>query len=139
VDQTQLKKFCRAMRIDLPINKKKGWVQGSCPMAEWKHETGGDRNPSFGIEVKAVGISSVHCFACGFAGSLWDLTMEIRQLSGRDRETYDFKTTDEEDQSGLEMGYLDEDEEQFEDVTHYFSEDWLDSFRSVENFEDAVA
>jgi len=43
-------------------NKK--WVRGSCPLAPFRHRSGKDSHPSFGIYVSPDTAAHFHCFAC---------------------------------------------------------------------------
>lgn len=62
-----------------PIEHSRDWVNSSCPMAPWLHETGHDRSPSFGIKVEEDGQSRVFCFTCKTSGSVLDLLQSIAQ------------------------------------------------------------
>ena len=53
-----------------------GWVQGSCPLAPYRHPKGTDSRPSFGAEI-AVGESRVYCLSCSFSGSQTELLTEL--------------------------------------------------------------
>lgn len=52
----------------------RGYVQSSCPMAQWKHEGGVDKNPSFGVVYSAADAKKeeghAHCFSCGYSGDI---------------------------------------------------------------------
>jgi len=48
------------------------WVVSSCPFAPWRHDSGVDRNPSFGVSIGA-GPSSYTCWSCGVHGRLEDI------------------------------------------------------------------
>lgn len=54
-----------------------GWVVGSCPLAPWTHDSGIDRNPSFGIRIES-GVPHAHCFSCLYSGNLYDLLSRLR-------------------------------------------------------------
>jgi len=51
-----------------------GYLTVSCPLAQFRHSRGTDRNPSFGFSTEA---DHVHCFSCGFSGSYFDLLLEL--------------------------------------------------------------
>ena len=44
------------------------WITLDCPLAEYRHEGGIDKRPSFGIVADTV--SAFHCFGCGVHGRL---------------------------------------------------------------------
>jgi hypothetical protein len=65
-----------AAKFDL---SHKPWVTTSCPLAEWRHAKGTDRNPSFGVLTGMKG-GRVHCFSCHFSGTLDTLAAELALL-----------------------------------------------------------
>lgn len=65
--------------LDVPnISDRTGWVTSSCPFAPYKHATGLDRSPSFGIRIEDL---FCNCFSCGTAGKLDSLLFELQQLN----------------------------------------------------------
>lgn len=40
------------------------WVNCTCPFARWRHGSGQDTRPSFGISVNDLGVSVYSCFGC---------------------------------------------------------------------------
>ena len=54
-----------------------GWAVMSCPFGPWRHESGKDAHPSFGIKVNPTKPSICKCFSCGFGGDLTDLLLEL--------------------------------------------------------------
>ena len=60
------------------------WLQASCPLAPWKHASGVDRHPSFGVRIPTKEGESpyFHCFACNSGGSLPRLIHNLQMLSG---------------------------------------------------------
>src|SRR5690625_1630317 len=56
----------------------RGWLMASCPFAKWKHTSGRDRNPSFGVSINDKGLSGYNCFSCGQTGRISGL---VRALS----------------------------------------------------------
>jgi hypothetical protein len=68
-----------------------GWVSGSCPLAPWKHKSGKDSNPSFGVHIEEFGTSAYSCFSCG-SGSLEELVQGIEFYCAGNFEGYDFST-----------------------------------------------
>lgn len=65
-----------AMRLD-----QADWVMTQCPFAPWMHSSGKDRNPSFGISVKADSESNFHCFTCKAKGRLHNLPKRLAKVS----------------------------------------------------------
>lgn len=59
-----------------------GWVDSTCPLARWKHKTGRDRHPSFGVAI-TEGVSGYRCHACHSSGPLISLVREYGERSGR--------------------------------------------------------
>lgn len=53
------------------------WVQASCPLAPWNHDTGKDKSPSFAIRVEPNKESFFNCFVCNH-GKLSDLVAELQ-------------------------------------------------------------
>jgi 5S rRNA maturation endonuclease (ribonuclease M5) len=88
-----VEKFVEALAVEnvtsIPV---KGWGQMSCPLARWRHQSGMDSNPSFGIHVKDGGTSNCHCFSCNFSGTLLDLLYTLKHHLKGDTAGYDFKT-----------------------------------------------
>ena len=71
-----------------------GWVSSPCPFAPWDHESGQDRNPSFGIKIEENGPSYVNCFTCKAYGTVSEMLERLQEVSGEDyadliEETYD--------------------------------------------------
>lgn len=60
------------------------WVNATCPLAQWKHRSGHDENPSFGISVEPHGASKYKCHACGTSGELAYLLWSVARYSKRD-------------------------------------------------------
>lgn len=139
-----IKQFGLAIRVgQMRINKKAGWVQVKCPLAPWRHKSGRDKNPSFGLYFHPSKMSKAHCFSCGFVGDLHELVTAIKTLSKNDR-TYDYKKALqlialEEEGGGLAFGYGDEDESTRPNEIHLFKDDWLRSFTPAIKVEAAMA
>lgn len=53
-----------------------GWVNCSCPLAPYRHQSGKDSHPSFGIQISTVE-SHCFCLACHFHGKQMDLIYEL--------------------------------------------------------------
>lgn len=70
--------------LDLDIRGKapnsSGYIQVSCPLAKWLHESGEDKNPGCSISVDTVP-TTFRCFACGERGKLSDLIDSVASLS----------------------------------------------------------
>lgn len=54
------------------------WVRASCPLALWRHQSGKDSRPSFGMEYKK---DRYLCFSCRSHGSPMKLVMEMLHLA----------------------------------------------------------
>lgn len=46
------------------------WVNATCPFATWRHASGQDKQPSFGVSVEPGGASKYKCHSCGISGEL---------------------------------------------------------------------
>lgn len=139
MNNTQIKKFCKALRVQTSSDKTKGWVQAPCPLARYTHQSGKDSNPSFGIEIKNGRSSTAHCFTCGFAGDLVELIIQLRYLAGKNS-GFDFKQAlklaeADEQGGGMDLAYAEEEMEEAKDETWYFPQKWLDTFPDCENSE----
>lgn len=80
------------------IQHNQDWVNSSCPLAPWLHESGHDRQPSFGIKAEENEVSRFFCFTCKSSGSVLDLLKLIADYS-EDRsllEQYEPTLTNEE-------------------------------------------
>ncbi len=53
------------------------YVNGTCPLARWRHKGGHDLNPSFGISIDPDRESRFRCFGCGIGGSLFELLWAV--------------------------------------------------------------
>jgi hypothetical protein len=53
------------------------WMQYPCPFARWKHASGQDRKPSFGIRINDAGSSHYYCFTCKKSGNLSYLPVDL--------------------------------------------------------------
>lgn len=131
--------------------KRTGWVISTCPFAPWKHESGVDRNPSFGVSVEGNDLNKrqvYHCFSCQATGLFDDLPFNLRELyredsKGRPRpnfgEALQIIVADEDDDLDLDnLPDYDEPKIDPDDVVPW--PDWyLESFKSVWGFEAALA
>lgn len=55
----------------------KGWVESSCPLAQFEHAKGADRHPSFGVKISKNDKSYCRCQACGVKGDLYKLLSRL--------------------------------------------------------------
>lgn len=60
------------------------WVNATCPLAQWRHPSGHDENPSFGVSVESGGASKYKCHSCGTSGELTYLIFSIARYSKKD-------------------------------------------------------
>lgn len=65
-------------------SRSRDWVQVQCPFARWKHKSGKDSKPSFGIRIGGVGGSIYYCFTCKCSGTLSYLPVDLARTAGRD-------------------------------------------------------
>lgn len=63
-----------------------GWINAPCPMAQWTHKNGADRNPSFGLKVSDDGRSTFFCQGCKQKGTIGQL---VRKLEVYRKTTYE--------------------------------------------------
>ena len=63
------------------IQHSRDWVNSNCPLAPWLHDSGHDRQPSFGIKVEEENQSRFRCFTCKSHGSVLDLLKLIAEFS----------------------------------------------------------
>ncbi len=61
-------------------------IQCSCLLAEWRggHSLGSDHAGSMGISIDYEGVSKVHCFSCGFSGTLERTVRLLSKYTKRD-------------------------------------------------------
>lgn len=62
----------------------RGWIDAPCPFAPWRHKSGTDRHPSFGIHVHPTGRSYFKCMTCKATGSVTTLATMLGNLRGVD-------------------------------------------------------
>jgi hypothetical protein len=58
------------------------WVQCSCPLSPWNHDSGKDSSPSFAIRVEPNKESYFNCFVCE-SGSLSDLVLKLQYFKAQ--------------------------------------------------------
>lgn len=66
------------------LNYTDNWIMTACPLAEFTHEKGKDKHPSFGVSIIEGEPSVCNCFACGFRGTLLELVNSLKQHTGKD-------------------------------------------------------
>lgn len=58
-------------------NLTRGYVHATCPLAQWRHESGVDRHPSFGVVYSSAEAKKeeghAHCFSCGYSGDIGEI------------------------------------------------------------------
>jgi hypothetical protein len=130
--------------------KRTGWVVSTCPFAPWKHESGIDRNPSFGVSVEGNDLNRrqvYHCFSCQATGLFDDLPFNLRELWREDAkgvprpnfgEALQIIVAEEEDD--IDFDHLPDYEEPKidPDKVVIWPEWYLESFKSVYGFESAL-
>ena len=85
MNSSEIIEFLRLIGAENITNDEaRGWVRASCPLARWKHESGQDRKPSFGIKIpeKDGEAPYFHCFTCETNGPLPKLLSILSQCSG---------------------------------------------------------
>jgi len=115
-----------AERLNLQVvTPNAGNIHVSCPLSPYStsHKSLIDRKPSMGIEVRERGVSSVHCFACGFGGTLSHL-MHRMLKEDVDRNFY--------------LKLLDEIEKREEEDIEYLAEQIGEYEETVEEEEDVM-
>ncbi len=60
------------------------WVSLPCPFAAWKHPSGKDSHPSFGVSVADDGTSIYNCFTCKSKGPFADLAEDLAYYTKND-------------------------------------------------------
>jgi DNA primase len=106
------------------------WIQADCPLAPWRHKSGRDKHPSFGIKI-GPGDSHAYCFSCHWSGSQTELLFE---LDNRGVE-FDFATAlrmiqQSEDESGIvDLSDVDYEAQRFSTPDlHKFPESYVENF-----------
>lgn len=70
-------------------HQNREWVQYPCPFARWKHASGKDTHPSFGIRIRPNKPSHFWCFTCHKSGPLSYLPLAIAHYTGRHDEAHE--------------------------------------------------
>jgi len=128
-----------------PQQGRQGWVIASCPFAPWRHSDGVDRHPSFGIKIDKKKKSRYHCFSCGSHGDLDDLVIDLKyELKHKPVEGYNLGAALQliaNETEAVDLDIPDWDEVDSHDVaseTVVFPEWWLESFKPVTMFKEAI-
>jgi len=65
---------------------KRGYVEASCPLAQWRHGGGVDNNPSFGVVYSPADAKKetghAHCFSCGYSGDIREIASLMHVWGG---------------------------------------------------------
>lgn len=77
MQEGKLRKLLGKLDVDVIHKNSRGWLVAPCPFAEWLHEYGTDRNPSFMVHVNPDGYSGFNCFTCHQHGNLTDLITKL--------------------------------------------------------------
>jgi len=80
----KLRKLLSELGVEVTHKNRKGWLLSKCPFAEFTHEFGTDRNPSFNIKTNDEGYSGFKCFTCKQKGNLSTLINKLGDFRGRD-------------------------------------------------------
>lgn len=123
-----------------------GWVLGHCPMAPWKHESGKDAHPSFGIKASDKKKSICKCMSCGYGGDLQDLLLDLSYHQRRDP-AHGYNLAAASQLIALEFEELELDghsipeygEGKSDSHELVFPESWLSTFQSAFKFPEAMS
>lgn len=75
MQKQHLVEFARRLGLrNIDSYSRSGWVITSCPFARWKHSSGTDHSPSFGLK---IGDNFAHCFSCHYASGLEEMLMQL--------------------------------------------------------------
>lgn len=89
MNKADVLRFLKALNAT-QVTHRSGWVQASCPLAPFTHQSGTDAHPSFAIEVADDRESIYNCFSCG-GGDLIGL-VHLLAHHGAKAPRYDLKT-----------------------------------------------
>jgi hypothetical protein len=84
MNEKDLRRIMHDLSVPLVTSRRKGWMDGVCPLAEWRHVGGVDRHPSFGVKVEPGGISAYHCYTCKAHGRISSLARVLGHYRGKD-------------------------------------------------------
>jgi len=105
----RVKYYCQKLGIKLVGGvSASGWVQATCPLAPFTHESGGDTRPSFGICCDNKKRSHYYCFACGHKGSLSNLCFEMARAYNKPEWVELGNAIEKEENTLIEETFLDD-------------------------------
>lgn len=86
MNEQELRKYATRAGINFtdPSVSATGWLQARCPLAPWRHGSGRDRRPSFGLRVNDTGYSAYKCFTCSSHGSIPGLVRLLANYTNSD-------------------------------------------------------
>jgi DNA primase len=126
--------FLQALNVKKINPKSNNWVEGSCPLARWRHNKAIDVNPSFGVIANEGEVSVYFCFACG-KGSLKSLVDFLEINDKENVHTYNFslcrQLIDDENSLVLPLPPYQEFDQKIQ-VFEEWPEYWVDSFVSAD-------
>lgn len=83
MDEKSIRKHLHSLGVG-PLIKQRDWLNAPCPLAPWRHRSGKDRKPSFGVHVTKGQQSHYYCFTCKATGRLPDLAADLGRLRDED-------------------------------------------------------
>lgn len=82
--ETKLRQLLADVDVEIVHKNSRGWLVASCPFAEYLHEYGTDREPSFMVKINDEGYSGINCFTCHQKGNLTKFLTKLGSLRGED-------------------------------------------------------
>lgn len=79
MDRNSILEYGQALSLGRPFFPSKEWITYRCPFAPWKHQSGRDTTPSFGIHIDD-GESHYWCLACKSKGTFASLAFQLGTL-----------------------------------------------------------
>ena len=107
MDKTSLLRVLGELGIHGIVNERRGWIDFSCPVAEWTHARGTDRHPSAGITINNAGVSGWHCYSCKQKGTLHGLVGQLAFRRNIDYRPLLDRIREVEDSAGMLPDYAD--------------------------------
>lgn len=77
MNEPDLNTVLRALDIEPLHRNRRKWIVAACPFAEFLHERGTDRNPSFNIRINEDGPTGWKCFTCHQKGGVQKLIARL--------------------------------------------------------------
>lgn len=77
--EPQLKEILNKLDVQRVVRDGK-WIRAECPFAEFYHDRGTDRSPSFFVSVSATELSGFGCFTCKEHGRISSLVRKLEHL-----------------------------------------------------------